>query len=95
MGLFEKAGFDVTAYPVAYRTLGPGNGQAWDLDPARNLRAFEIAMREWIGLAVYWATGRIDHLFPGPDAGVAKVNSSPHVGSAAAPDYSADGRPRR
>jgi uncharacterized SAM-binding protein YcdF (DUF218 family) len=95
MGLFEKAGFDVTAYPVAYRTLGPGNGQAWDPDPARNLRTFEIVMREWIGLALYWATGRIDHLFPGPDAGVAKVNSSPHGGSGAAPDYSADGRPRR
>ena len=43
----------------------------WDFDPARNLRTFELAMREWIGLAAYWATGRIDHPFPGPKDGVA------------------------
>ena len=66
MGLFEKNGFDVVAYPVAFRTLGAGQGQIWDFDPARNLRTFEIAAREWIGLAVYWTTGRIDQLFPGP-----------------------------
>lgn len=35
---------DIT-YPVAYRTPWQ-----WDFDPARNLRIFEIAMREWIGL---------------------------------------------
>jgi uncharacterized SAM-binding protein YcdF (DUF218 family) len=66
MGLFEKTGFEVTAYPVAYRTLGPGQPLGWDFDPARNLRTFEIAAKEWIGLAVYRAAGRIDHLFPGP-----------------------------
>jgi hypothetical protein len=56
----------VTAYPVAYRTLGPGQPLGWDFDPARNLRTFEIAAKEWIGLAVYRAAGRIDHLFPRP-----------------------------
>jgi hypothetical protein len=35
-------------------------------DPVRNLRTFEIAIHEWIGLAAYWASGRIEHLFPGP-----------------------------
>jgi hypothetical protein len=45
MGVFRKAGFDAIAYPVAYRTPWQ-----WDFDPARNLRIFEIAMREWIGL---------------------------------------------
>ncbi len=81
MGLFEKAGFNVIAYPVAYRTWGSGKALPWDFDPARNLRTFEIAMREWIGLAAYRATGRIDHLFPGP--------------ADAAPPYSDDGAPRR
>jgi len=71
MGLFEKAGFTAIPYPVAYRTPGMGRGLSWDFDPARNLRTFELAMREWIGLAVYWATGRIDHPFPGPKHGVA------------------------
>jgi uncharacterized SAM-binding protein YcdF (DUF218 family) len=61
MGVFRKVGFDAIAYPVAYRTPWQ-----WDFDPARNLRIFEIAMREWIGLLAYWATGRIDQLFPGP-----------------------------
>jgi uncharacterized SAM-binding protein YcdF (DUF218 family) len=68
MGVFEKAGFHAIAYPVAFYTLG-----RWpdDLrlifDPARNLRVFELAVHEWIGLAAYWASGRIDRLFPGPD----------------------------
>ena len=63
MGLFRKAGFDAIAYPVAYRTP-----VEWDINPARNLRVFEIAAREYIGLLAYWATGRIDDLFPGPNA---------------------------
>ena len=66
MGLFEKAGFDVVAYPVAFRTLGPGHPVLWSLDATQNLRTFATAAKEWIGLAVYWATGRIDRLFPGP-----------------------------
>jgi uncharacterized SAM-binding protein YcdF (DUF218 family) len=76
MGIFENAGFDVIAYPVAYRTLGPGNGLAYDFDPARNLRAFEIATREWIGLVIYWATGRTNHLFPGPADAIASASYS-------------------
>ncbi len=67
MGLFKKAGFNVTAFPVAFRTLGEGRGPQWETDPARNLETFEIAAHEWIGLVAYWATGRIDHLFPGPE----------------------------
>ena len=65
IGVFEKAGFDVVAEPVAYRTLGPGNGWQWDLDPGSEFRIFETAVHEWIGLAGYRATGRIDSLFPG------------------------------
>ena len=71
MALFENAGFNVIAYPVAYRTLGAGAPHQWDFDPARNLRTFELAMHEWIGLAAYWATGRIHHLFPGPADSIA------------------------
>ena len=68
MGLFEKAGFDVTAFPVAFRTLGEGRDLLWETHAPRNLETFEIAAKEWIGLVVYWATGRIDNLFPGPGA---------------------------
>ena len=67
MGLFEKAGFDVVAYPVGFRTLGPGHPFLWTSDAVENLSLFATAAKEWIGLAVYRATGRIDHLFPGSE----------------------------
>jgi uncharacterized SAM-binding protein YcdF (DUF218 family) len=67
MGVFEKAGFPAIAYPVSFYTLGGWTDNLrlkfW---PARNLRIFELALHEWIGLAAYRASGRIDHLFPGP-----------------------------
>jgi len=67
MGVFEKAGFHPIAYPVSFYTLGrwPGDFRLnyW---PGRNLRIFELALHEWIGLAAYRVSGRIDHLFPGP-----------------------------
>ncbi len=73
MGLFERAGFEVTPYPVGFRTLGPGRPVLWSLDAAENVRTFEIAAKEWVGLAIYWATGRIDRLFPGPQDAAAPV----------------------
>jgi uncharacterized SAM-binding protein YcdF (DUF218 family) len=66
MGVFEKAGFHPIAYPVAFRTLGGEGDPRVVLDPAKNLHIFQLALHEWIGLAAYWASGRIDHLFPGP-----------------------------
>jgi uncharacterized SAM-binding protein YcdF (DUF218 family) len=66
MGVFEKAGFRPIAYPVAFRTLGGEGDPRVVLDPAKNVHVFQLALHEWIGLAAYWASGRIDHLFPGP-----------------------------
>ena len=67
MGVFEKAGFHPIAYPVSFYTVGQWAGDFYPIfDPARNLRLFHLALHEWIGLAAYWATGRIDNLFPGP-----------------------------
>ena len=67
MGIFEKAGFHPIAYPVAFRTRGHWpDDLRLTFEPTRNLRIFEIAMHEWIGLAAYWLSGRSDHLFPGP-----------------------------
>jgi uncharacterized SAM-binding protein YcdF (DUF218 family) len=71
MGLFEKAGFHPIAYPVAFRTRGQRpDDLRLSFEPARNLRTFEIAVHEWIGLAAYWASGRIEHPFPGPQNSV-------------------------
>jgi uncharacterized SAM-binding protein YcdF (DUF218 family) len=79
MGVFEKAGFHSIAYPVAFRTLGGECdppvafrmlGGECDprviFDPAKNLHVFQLALHEWIGLTAYWASGRMDYLFPGP-----------------------------
>ena len=66
MGVFEKAGFHPIAYPVGFHTLGGEGDPRVILDPATNLPIFQFALHEWIGLAAYWASGRIDHLFPGP-----------------------------
>lgn len=66
MALFRKADFAVLPWPVDYRTSGierVGLAQDNSEDSLRNLTT---AMREWIGLAAYWASGRIDTLFPGP-----------------------------
>ena len=103
MGLFEKAGFNVTAFPVAFRTLGEGRGLQWETHAPRNLETFEIATKEWIGLVAYWATGRIENVFPGPgragpaDAvGSAKEAEPDHpAGPPSKPGYSAEGAPRR
>jgi len=67
MGVFEKAGFHPIAYPVSFYTDGKSLDDLRPVfDSERNLRRFELALHEWIGLAAYRATGRIDHLFPGP-----------------------------
>src|ERR1700722_8499383 len=67
MGIFEKVGFNAVAYPVSFYTLGLRTGNlSLSFRSERNLRVFETALHEWIGLAAYWASGRTDHLFPGP-----------------------------
>jgi uncharacterized SAM-binding protein YcdF (DUF218 family) len=69
MGIFEKQGFHPIAYPVAFRTAGRwADDLRLTFEPGRNLRVFELALHEWIGLAAYWASGRIEHLFPGPQS---------------------------
>ena len=67
MGVFEKAGFHPIAYPVSFYTTGRGFEDFRPiLDPLGNMKTFVLAAHEWIGLAAYWASGRIDRLFPGP-----------------------------
>ncbi|MEP3047601.1 MAG: YdcF family protein [Roseibium sp.] len=68
IGVFEAAGWTgVTAYPVDYRTRGPNDRFLWFGGLSNGLRRFDIAFREWVGLAAYWATGRSSKIFPGPD----------------------------
>jgi uncharacterized SAM-binding protein YcdF (DUF218 family) len=66
MGVFRAAGFPVEAYPVDWRTRGPQDALRPFGTLGSGLERADTAMREWVGLLVYWLTGRSAALFPGP-----------------------------
>src|SRR6516162_2266621 len=66
VGVFRKAGFPVEAYPVDWRTRGTDDALRPFASVGDGLRRSDTAVREWVGLAVYWLTGRSSELFPGP-----------------------------
>jgi uncharacterized SAM-binding protein YcdF (DUF218 family) len=63
---FRAAGFPIKAYPVDWRTRGPIDAVQPFGSLATGLRLTDIAVREWVGLAVYRLTGKTAELFPGP-----------------------------
>jgi uncharacterized SAM-binding protein YcdF (DUF218 family) len=66
MGAFRRAGFEVEAYPVDWRTRGWRDAsQPFDRLSSGLARA-DVAIHEWIGLIVYWMTDRSTALFPAP-----------------------------
>ena len=66
VGLFRSAGMLVVPWPVDYRSMG-SEGLRIDLaNPMPNLSTLTVAVREWVGLVVYAASGRIDDVFPAP-----------------------------
>ncbi len=66
MGVFRKAGFNVTAYPVDYRTRGPED--VWRIFERywSGLQRMDLATNEWLGLLYYYLRGRLDTLLPAP-----------------------------
>lgn len=66
MGLFRKAGFDVIAYPVDYRTRGPEDMLRFFERIPQGLMRLDLGVNEWLGLFAYRALGRIDDVFPAP-----------------------------
>ncbi|NBB48110.1 YdcF family protein [Rhizobium sp. CRIBSB] len=66
VGLFRKAGIDVTPWPTDYRTTGKVGFGLDVTQPTLNAQQTATAVREWLGLFAYRALGRIDHLFPAP-----------------------------
>jgi uncharacterized SAM-binding protein YcdF (DUF218 family) len=64
MGAFRKAGFDVEAWPVDYRTAGWSDVFLPFDAPSEGLRRLDVVMREWVGLIAYWVLGRSSALFP-------------------------------
>jgi uncharacterized SAM-binding protein YcdF (DUF218 family) len=66
IGLFRKAGFNVEAYPVDWRVGERADLLTFSAIALDGLGRTDVAMREWMGLVAYWATGKIDELLPGP-----------------------------
>jgi uncharacterized SAM-binding protein YcdF (DUF218 family) len=65
MGIARQQGLNVIAYPVDYRSNQPVLRQ-WSFNLYEHLEVLEPAWREWIGLTVYYITGRTDEWFPAP-----------------------------
>lgn len=66
IGVFRAAGFAVEAYPVDWRTRGAVD-LLWPFRSVGDgIRRTDTALREWVGLLIYWSTGRSSALFPGP-----------------------------
>jgi uncharacterized SAM-binding protein YcdF (DUF218 family) len=63
VGCFRRAGFPVEAYPVDWQT-----SRRISLRPnstfARGLTTFDDSVHEWVGLIVYWLSGRTSALLP-------------------------------
>jgi uncharacterized SAM-binding protein YcdF (DUF218 family) len=58
IGCFRRVGFKVEAYPVLYTQPGREGLSS------SALSTLDTAIKEWIGLLVYRATGKTDGLFP-------------------------------
>ena len=58
VGLFRSEGFAVEAFPVDYRTRGAIDMLRPFSTLGDGLRRTDTAMREWVGLFIYWASGR-------------------------------------
>jgi uncharacterized SAM-binding protein YcdF (DUF218 family) len=68
VGVFEKAAFPVTPYPVDFRTGGGARTHLPFAFVSEGLRRLDIGTKEWAGLIAYYASGRTARLLPGPQA---------------------------
>ncbi len=67
ISVFREAGWSgLTAWPVDYRTRGPEGKYLGFSGASEGLKRFDIAFREWVGLAAYRLTGRSKAFFPAP-----------------------------
>jgi uncharacterized SAM-binding protein YcdF (DUF218 family) len=66
IGVFRKAGFEIEAYPVDWRTRGWQDATVPFDRLSSGLARTDVALHEWGGLVIYWLTGRSAELFPAP-----------------------------
>lgn len=65
MGIARKLNMDVLPYPVDFRS-SHADYRTVDFDTATHLETLEPAWKEWIGLTVYYWTGKTSDWFPAP-----------------------------
>lgn len=66
VGVFRHVGWKILPWPVAFKT--PPTEDFFSFSPlAGHLAVVDLAFHEWLGLLVYYLTGRSDELFPGPE----------------------------
>ena len=63
VGIFCREGWAVIAYPVDHRTL-KGDLVRFGASIAGNMNSLSYGIKEWVGLAAYYVTGRTTTLFP-------------------------------
>lgn len=66
VGVFRKAGLEVTAYPADFRMRGSEDLTRWFQSLPSGLKRFDLGAKEWIGLVAYRLTGRTSDFFPAP-----------------------------
>jgi uncharacterized SAM-binding protein YcdF (DUF218 family) len=66
IGLMRKQGLVATPWPTDYRTTGTTTLGLDFTQPTLNAQQTATALREWIGLSVYYLTGKTSALFPAP-----------------------------
>ncbi|NQV33918.1 MAG: YdcF family protein [Phycisphaeraceae bacterium] len=64
VGIFRQAGWSVIPWPVDHWSQ-PGRLLRVQWDPVGHLSDLKIAMKEWVGLLAYYATGKTNAVFPG------------------------------
>ncbi|MEE7489994.1 YdcF family protein [Methylobacterium oryzae] len=69
IGCFRQAGFAVDAFPVDYRTRGWGDVTHLHGFASDGLLQFDLAIKEWIGLAAYRWSGYTPDWLPAPEPG--------------------------
>lgn len=65
VGIARQQNIEVIPYPVDFHS-NHDDLRAWDFDLYDHLKSLEPAWREWIGLTVYYYTGKTESWFPKP-----------------------------
>jgi uncharacterized SAM-binding protein YcdF (DUF218 family) len=73
IGAAREAGWTVLPWATDYETPADDDNPKLHWNVAQSLLVLDSAVREWLGLAIYRAAGRVAVLFPAPEPVPAKA----------------------